>query len=150
MPSLKENVVHIDTWTVSEREEIAVPFVEKEVENVVENKSGTIIHNGYAIDDYRQEIVQRAYDLGWIDFVKMIECESAFRPTVVGDQGLAYGLCQMNRKYHKIPQEYYDDWGYQLEMCYFKWTHHTKFYWPGRIIKGQKCSDYVSNRFIIN
>lgn len=82
-----------------------------------------------------------------MDFVKLIECESAFKPTAIGDNGKAFWLCQMNSNYHKIPQAYYDDWGVQIDYCYDKWKGWTKFYWPSRIIKGVKCSTYVSDRF---
>lgn len=90
-----------------------------------------------------------------LDFVKTIECENWQRNlNAVWDNGNAYGLCQMNRLYHKdIPADYYTNVNWiqrqtQIEYCYKKRKWGTKFYWPSRIIKGQKCASYVSNRFI--
>jgi hypothetical protein len=96
-------------------------------------------------------VVQYAYEYtSWdMDFIYMMECESWMKPTNKWDSWKAYGLCQMNSNYHKIPQEYYDDWKYQVEYCYEKYKGWTKFYWPSRMIKGKRCSDYVKDRFLI-
>ena len=80
----------------------------------------------------------------------MMECESGMKPTNVWDSGKAYGLCQMNKDYHKIPQEYYDDWWYQVRYCYDKYKWGTKFYWSSRMIKWVRCSEYVKDRFILD
>ena len=109
-----------------------------------------IRHLWYSSDNERQLMVQKAYDLGWLDFVLMIECESWFNPNARWDSWRAYGLCQMNTRWHNIPQQYYNDREYQIEYCYQKWSTHTVFYWPNRKIKGQLCKDYVLDRFIIN
>ena len=110
-----------------------------------------ITHKGYKSWDLAQQIVQYAYDYtSWdMNFIYLLECESGMKPTNVWDSGKAYGLCQMNSNYHKIPQAYYDDWGYQVEYCYSKYKTGTKFYGPSRKIKGQRCSDYVKDRFLI-
>lgn len=111
--------------------------------------SGTIYHKWFATGDIKQEMVQRAYNLWGLEFVALIECENwNWNPFAVWDWGHAYWLCQMNNIYHKIPQEYYDDWGYQIEYCYQKYSSGTRFYWPTRVIKGQKCREYVKDRFI--
>lgn len=107
-----------------------------------------IEHIGYSPDDERQEMVQKAYDLWGLDFVTMIECESGFNPKARGDSWRSYGLCQMNSRWHKIPQEYYNSWEYQIDYCYQKRKGWTKFYWPQRKIHGQACKDYVKSRFI--
>ena len=109
-----------------------------------------IQHTGYSSDDQRQLMAQKAYDLGWMEFVLMIECESWFNPRARWDSWRAYGLCQMNNRWHNIPQQYYDDWSYQIDYCYQKWSTWTKFYGPNRKINGQTCKNYVKNRFIIN
>lgn len=109
-----------------------------------------ITHTGYSPDDERQKMVQKAYWLGWLDFVLMIECESWFNPNAKWDSWRSYGLCQMNSRWHKIPQDYYSSWEYQIDYCYQKRKGWTKFYGPNRKIKGQTCSNYVKNRFIIN
>jgi hypothetical protein len=108
----------------------------------------TIQHRWYASWDTRQLMVQRAYELGWLPFVIMIECESWFNPNAVWDSGRAYGLCQMNNRWHKVSDEYKNSWEVQIDTCYQKWKGWTKFYGPQRIIKWQKCYNYVSNRFI--
>ena len=80
----------------------------------------------------------------------MLECENWNRDVHArGDGGDAYGLCQMNKRYHKdIPVGYYEwVWQVQLEYCYQKRSTHTVFYWPTRIIKWMKCKDYVKDRF---
>ena len=80
----------------------------------------------------------------------MIECENGnWDVKIRWDSGNAYGLCQMNKLYHKdIPQEYFDwVWQVQLEYCYQKWSKWTKFYWPSRMVKWVRCSEYVKKRF---
>jgi hypothetical protein len=34
-----------------------------------------------------------------------------------------------------------------VEYCYQKWKWGTVFYWPQRLIKWQKCYNYIRNRF---
>lgn len=93
-------------------------------------------------------MVQRAYDVWWIELVKLIECENWNRnPFARWDNWHAFGLCQMNDNFHNIPKEYFEDWGFQIEYCSKKMKWWTKFYWPDRIIKWVKCSNYVSDRF---
>lgn len=108
-----------------------------------------IEHSGYSSWDRRQALIQKAYDLGWIDFVLMVECESGWNPRAKWDSWRSYGLCQMNSRWHNIPNEYYESAEYQVDYCYNKRKGWTKFYWPQRKIKGQTCSDYVKSRFII-
>ena len=115
--------------------------------DIVEQVS--IQHKWYSLDNERQLMVQRAYEIGGLDFVIMIECESWFNPKARWDSWRAYGLCQMNSRYHKIPKAYYNDWEYQINYCYQKWSTWTPYYWPDRKIKWVKCKDYVLDRFII-
>lgn len=56
-----------------------------------------------------------------MDFVAMIECESAFNPSAIGDKGRAYGLCQLNNRWHKVSEEYKNSWEIQIDTCYQKW-----------------------------
>jgi len=96
-----------------------------------------ITHLWYLSSDIRQQYVQYAYDVGWIDLVLLIECENGRRDTFAKwDSGKAIGLCQMNTIYHKLPDMYYQDWMFQVEYCTEKMNWGTKFYWPNRIIKG--------------
>lgn len=111
----------------------------------------TIHHSGFSSEDQRQAIIQYAYDLGGLDFVLMLECENGNRSLEARwDRWHAYGLCQMNDRYHKIPSEYFTDWKFQVDYCYQKWSTWTPFYWPDRKVHWMKCKDYVRDRFIIN
>ena len=50
-----------------------------------------IQHLGFSPDDYRQEIVQEAYQLGGLEFVSLIECENGQWLTgSVGDYGKSH------------------------------------------------------------
>ena len=109
----------------------------------------SIQHKWYSLDNERQLMVQKAYDLWWLPFVIMIECESWFNPQARWDSWRAYGLCQMNNRWHKVSEEYKNSWEIQIDTCYQKWKSWTKFYWPNRIIKWVKCKDYVLDRFVI-
>ena len=109
-----------------------------------------IIHDWFAYDDIKQKYVQYAYKLWWFDFVRMIECENWNRDLFAKwDGGDAFGLCQMNKRYHKnIPQDYYNwVWQVQIEYCYEKWKWWTKFYWPKRWVEWKRCNEYVKDRF---
>ena len=94
-------------------------------------------------------MVQKAYELGGFDLVTVIECENwQWNPFAVWDTGHAHWLCQINDLYHKnIPQEYFDDWWFQIEYCAEKVKWGTRFYWPDRIVKWMKCKDYIKSRF---
>lgn len=115
--------------------------------DIVEQVS--IQHKGYSLDNERQLMVQRAYELGGMDFVLMIECESWFNPRARWDSGRAYGLCQLNDRWHKVTDGYKNSWEVQIDTCYQKRKGWTKFYWPTRKINGQLCKDYVRKRFIV-
>lgn len=120
--------------------------------HITESNNKTIKHKWYKDWDLAQQVVQYAYEYtsGDMDFIYMLECESANNPLAKWDSGKAYWICQMHSSYHDIPQQYYDDWKYQVEYCYEKYKWGTKFYWPSRMIKWQRCSDYVKDRFILD
>lgn len=139
------------TLTVKEMEVKVVP---EELEVSLEDlaKEGVkIVHLGFRTDDYKQRLVQRAYELWGIDFVHMLECENGnWNIEAVWDWGHAFGLCQMNNRFHRdFPEDYNEDWMVQLEYCYKKWSTGTKFYGPDRRIKGKRCADYVEDRFTL-
>lgn len=112
----------------------------------------SIWHSGFWSGDYRQEIVQEAYDLWGIDFVSLIECENGQWLTgAVGDWEKAYGLCQLNTRRHKEPlAPSWNDWRNQISICYSKRKWGTKFYWPSRLIWGKKCWEAVKKRFYLS
>ena len=116
---------------------------------VAQVSTSSIQHLWYSLDDTRQLMVQRAYDLWWMDFVIMIECESWFNPNARWDSGRAYWLCQMNSRWHNVSDEYKNSWEVQIDTCYQKWKGWTKFRWPTRRINGQLCKDYVLDRFVV-
>lgn len=134
---------------------VELPKAESETETagtaeVLENSTVPIVHLWFSTEDIRQKYVQYAYKLGGMDFVTMLECENGNRNLkAVGDSGKAFGLCQINTKYHKLPEWYHDIWQVQIEYCYEKRSTGTKFYGPTRKIKWQRCSNYVLNRFIL-
>ena len=109
----------------------------------------SIWHSGFLSGDYRQEIVQEAYQLGGMDFVSLIECENGNRdPKATWDYGRSRGLCQLNTRWHKEPfSPSWNDRTYQLSTCYSKWKSGTKFYWPQRLIWGKRCWEVVKKRF---
>lgn len=133
-------------------EEIRVSEMIEEAMNEAENRATKkITHKWFPSDSYVQDIVNYAYQLGWMDFVYVLECENwSYRLDSKGDGGHAHWLCQMNDRYHKdIPSDYTTNWKVAVEYCYSKWKNGTAFYWPSRIIKGKKCYQYVSDRFIL-
>lgn len=148
-----EEELYIEPNPTEEEVEEQIEVIEKvnkameEAERIAKQ---TIIHKWFKEDDEKQKMVQYAYELWGIDFVKTIECENGnWNIWVVWDGGKAFGLCQINVNYHRLPEWYKTDWKIQVEFCYEKWKWGTKFYWPSRIIKGKKCANYVSDRFII-
>lgn len=127
---------------------------DNEIEKIVlenhELNSTAITHKWFAENSYQQELIRYAYSIGWLDFVKLIECENGqWNYKARGDNGHAHGLCQMSDLYHKIPKEYYSDAYFQIDYCFAKRKSWTRFYWPSRIIKWKKCYNYVSDRFIL-
>ena len=153
MVEQQENTVYTDTQNT----EITVWIVEpnknpnEEINKEFKaNYNGTIWHEWFAKDDIRQKYIQYAYKLWWLDLVTLMECENGnWNIKAKWDSWKAYWLCQMNTRYHKLPQAYYDTWQVQVELCYQKWKSWTKFYGPSRIIKWQRCSEFVKNRFTI-
>ena len=109
----------------------------------------SIWHSGFLSGDYRQEIVQEAYQLGGLDFVSLIECENGQWLTgAVGDYGRIHWLCMLDTRRHKEPlSPDWNDWRNQLSVCYSKLKWGTKFYWPQRLIWGKKCWEVVKKRF---
>lgn len=118
----------------------------KVIENTV-----SIVHKWFHSDDERQEMINYAYELWGIDFVTMIECENwNWSLTAKGDGWHAHWLCQINDRWHTVPEWYTGDWKIAIDYCYEKWSTGTKFYWPSRRVKWKKCANYVLDRFIIN
>ena len=110
-----------------------------------------IHHEWYSNDSQVQQMVQYAYDVWWFDLVKLIECENWRRdPFAVWDNGNAHWLCQINVRYHKLPEWFFEDWKVQIDYCNEKMKNWTRFYWPTRVskyTKWKKCSEFVIPRF---
>lgn len=112
-----------------------------------------IVHNWYSSDSVIQDYINYAYELWWIEFVKLIECENWRRDPNRVSETHDHGLCQLNYKYNKkfINSADFKDPYKQLDYCYEKYKTNPKLrYWPNRRIKGKKCSDYVDDRFDIS
>lgn len=113
-------------------------------------KPRDIVHKWFDYNDPRQDMVWYAYKLWWIEFVALIECEDWNRDIKKKwDHGYALGLCQLNKRWHKRTEDYINRRQSQVEVCYWKWTHHTKFNGPYRKINWMYCKDYVLDRFVI-
>ena len=111
-----------------------------------------IVHNWYASDSVIQDYANYAYDIWWMDFVKLIECENGRWDPKRVSKTHDHGLCQLHYKYNKkfIDSPDFKDPYKQLDYCYEKYKTNPKLrYWPNRKIKGKKCSDYVDDRFDI-
>ena len=107
-----------------------------------------IRHSWFRKDDQRQQIVQYAYQLWGMNLITMMECENGNRDIKIrGDGGYSVGICQIHTRYHRLPAEYYTSRQTQVELCNQKRKNWTKFYWPSRIVQGQKCSDFAKKRF---
>lgn len=118
-------------------------------ETITIEEEPSIWHSGFLSGDYRQEIVQEAYQLGGMDFVSLIECENGNRdPKATWDYGRSRGLCQLNTRWHKEPlSPSWNDWRNQISVCFERWKSGTKFYWPSRLIWGKRCWEVVKERF---
>ena len=111
-----------------------------------------ILHNWYAYNSNVQSYVNYAYNVWWMDFVKLIECENGTWDPKKVSSTHDHWLCQLNYSYNKkfINSTDFSDPYKQLDYCYEKFKVNPKLrYWPNRKIKGKKCSDYVEDRFEI-
>lgn len=129
----------------------SLPEVQIEAEVQVSPSTGRVLHSGFSPDDYRQEIIAEAYQLGGLDFLALLECENGLRTIDrTGDQGQSHGLCQLNQRWHR---EVYDgrrsSREFQLSVCFQKRKTGTKFYGPQRLIWGKSCSEVAKKRFMV-
>ena len=111
-----------------------------------------IYKQSWSLDDPRQLLIQKAYDVWWMDQVILIECENTNRDYKARwDHWRAVWLCQINDRFHNIPDKYYDDPMFQIQYCYDKRQAGTKFYWPWRADwpDGEKCWSYSKKYFTI-
>ena len=134
---------------------LPVEEYQQEIKEEAQQKSIThksITHNWYALDSVIQDYVDYAYDLWGIDFVKLIECENGRWDPERVSKTHDHWLCQLNYKYNKkfINSSEFSDPYKQLDYCYEKYKINPDLrYWPDRWIDGEKCSDYVNDRFDI-
>lgn len=118
-----------------------------------------ITHKWFKEDSPVQQYVQYAYEIWGIDLVALIDCENwqwnMYRQSEViknWKREKSFWFCQISQVYHPEivnNDRFWNDWRRQLEKCNDLMKNWTAFYWRTRIVKGQKCSDYVKNRFII-
>lgn len=119
----------------------------------VESPREILYHRGFAEEDIRQAYIHYAYDKGWLEFVKMIECENWNRDLNKISATNDYWLCQLNYTYNKnfILSPRFKDPFKQLDYCYEKRKINPKLWnGPNRKIGWKKCSEYVSNRFYLS
>ena len=129
---------------------LPVEEVQPRVRTEVQQES--ITHNWYATDSVIQDYVNYAYELWGIDFVKLIECENGRWDPKRVSKTHDHGLCQLHYGYNKkfIDSPEFKDPYKQLDYCYEKYKTNPELrYWPDRKINGEKCSDYVDDRFDI-
>ena len=113
-------------------------------------KPTKIYKNARSMDDPRQKIVQETYKQWWMDKVILFECEWYDRDMYKKwDQWHAVWLCQMNDRFHNIPNEYYNSREFQIEYCIKKRDSWTLFYWPDRAdrLNWEKCMSYANRNF---
>jgi len=132
-----------------------------EVEQLTsEEKKSQIFKKEYETTDQRNEYIQYAYEIGGIDLVLLMECENStwnqYRQSEVVKNGRrepSFWFCMIDRDFHKNivdDSRFRNDRKRQIDKCYELWKGWTRFYWPNRYVKGQRCSDYVKDRFTFN
>lgn len=123
------------------------------VQNLIKDTSypNEIKHKLWEENDPRHKYVNYAYDIGWLDFVALLEAENwlwsidrrsiswyyrywktvkwYWRPT---GWYYDYWFCQISNYYHPHITEddrFYTDWKWQIDKCLelYKWW--TRFYW---------------------
>lgn len=160
----KEEVEVIEIVEEDNKLEVEKPEVKPEIKepthaevdntdtDVMSKPTQKLIHKGYPLDSIVQDYVNYAYQLWWLEFVALNECENGWRdPHRTWDWGWSVGFCQIHWQWHKeiYDPDFKSDWQKQLNICHQKWSNGTRFYWPDRLIKGQKCSSYVQDRFYL-
>lgn len=141
-------------WEILEEEILFRHFRQSELHdenNMLRKKlPKKVIHKWFALDSPVQDYVNYAYKVWWMDLVTLIECEmGTWNYQWKWDGWYAHWLCQVDKRHHTPPAQFYTDWKFQIDYCKTKRESGTPFYWPDRIIKWQKCANYVKNRFII-
>ena len=96
--------------------------VKSEVKQEPTPSGSKITHKGFAADSNVQNIVRYAYQLGWYDFVAVLECENwSYDLNARGDNWHSRSLCQVNDRYHKdIPSDFTTNRVVAVEYCYSK------------------------------
>lgn len=101
-------------------------------------------------DDPKQKMIQYAYEIWGMDHVILIECEnSGWDINWKWDWWDSIWLCQINRRWHKPPIEFYIDYKVQVDYCLEKRKSWTLFYAPE--MKNKEwiaCMVYAKERFI--
>lgn len=133
-------------------------LTKQEVEEINKQYKWTkIIHNWFPYDSPVQDMVQYAYDIWGFDLVKLIECENGMRDPfrqsgVISNwkREPSYWLCQIHKNHHPEvinDTNFWNDWKVQIDYCKKGQDEWRPFYWPTRIVKGNKCYITVEDRF---
>lgn len=129
-------------------------MVNEAIKEADDRTTKKITHKGFAKDSIVQQYVQYAYQIWGMDLVTLIDCENWLREPYRKAEWKedSWGFCMINRRWHKDivdNQLFRNDWKWQIDQCYKLMIGWTKFYGRQRIIKWQRCSDYVLYRFVI-
>ena len=102
-------------------------------------------------------MVQYAYNIWGFDLVKLIECENGTRDPfrqsgVISNwkREPSYWLCQIHKRHHPEvinDTNFWNDWKVQIQYCKQGQDEWRPFYWPTRIVNGNKCYIAVESRF---
>lgn len=144
---------------IEEKHEVVSSTKKETEEKKSEVEQLTIKKKEYEENDLRNEMIQYAYNIGWLDLVLMMECENSTRNMYRQSEVVknwrrepSYWLCMIDRDFHPEiidDPRFRSDRKRQIETCNRLYTWGTKFYWPSRIVKGQRCSEYVKQRFTL-
>lgn len=155
----------VEKYTADEKQ--VVEMVYQAMDEAEKRTTKKMKKKEYSDDDVRNQMIQYAFEKWWEDLVYLIECENAtwnlqrqsevYKDWVRED---SWWLCQINRiRYSSIVgnpkkndeqwKKFSTDWKYQIEQCNNLMNEWTPFYWRERMIKWQKCGNYVKSRFIL-
>lgn len=139
--------------------ELILPIIEiTEQEELVKQpiiieKEKKLYKNWRPKEDPRQEIINETYKLWWMDQVILHECEwYDWDMYKIWDWWHAFWLCQMNDRFHNIPDQYYTDRRFQIKYCNMKRKGWSLFYWPERVMDketGEMCMSYSKKYFYL-
>lgn len=76
------------------------PVINQPLKSSITSEQSKIGEQSYTSLKTRLKAISEATGVSYDDMVAIIECESSFNPTAVGDNGHSYGLVQIYLDYH--------------------------------------------------